>query len=220
VLSAACAARIALDVDLWHWWVPVAVIAGMLAADFASGLVHWAADTWGRDDFPILGPGLLVPFRVHHVNPDDFMTRSFVDTNGEVALAAAAGFAALLALPLDAVWGGPAAVFGIAFCGTGMATNQIHQWAHVPSPPLPIRMAQRARLILPAEAHAVHHRRPYDASYCITTGWCNRPLATVAFFKRLEKAITRTTGAQPRQDDARYAERYACAPDAGTARRA
>ena len=32
-----------------------------------------------------IGPRLLVPFRVHHVNPEDFLRRRFVDTNGEVA---------------------------------------------------------------------------------------------------------------------------------------
>ena len=60
----------------------------MAAADFGSGLVHWAADTWGRDDLPVIGRRLLVPFRVHHVNPDDFLRRRFVDTNGDVAFLA------------------------------------------------------------------------------------------------------------------------------------
>jgi hypothetical protein len=37
----------------------------------ASGIVHWSADTWGRDDLPVVGQRLLVPFRLHHVDPDD-----------------------------------------------------------------------------------------------------------------------------------------------------
>lgn len=35
--------------------VLVAGICGILTADFGSGLVHWAADTWGSIELPIIG---------------------------------------------------------------------------------------------------------------------------------------------------------------------
>lgn len=35
--------------------VVVAGLAGILTADFGSGLVHWAADTWFTIELPILG---------------------------------------------------------------------------------------------------------------------------------------------------------------------
>ena len=35
--------------------VVVAGLAGILTADFGSGLVHWAADTWFSVEVPILG---------------------------------------------------------------------------------------------------------------------------------------------------------------------
>ena len=200
--------RIVTRVDLWQWWVPVAFVAGVLLADFASGLVHWGADTWGRDDLPVIGPRLLVPFRVHHVNPDDFIRRNFVDTNGDVALIAFAPIAALAMLPLDDAWESAAAIGGLGLCGAGMLTNQIHQWAHMPSPPPPVRLLQTAGLILGRREHARHHDRPYDGQYCITTGWCNRPLEAIGFFRALERTITRLTGARPRQDDERYEGRY------------
>jgi hypothetical protein len=201
--------RIAARIDLWQWWVPVVFFSGILIADFGSGLVHWGADTWGRDDLPVIGPRLLVPFRVHHINPDDFLGRNFVDTNGDVALISIAPLVALaMLLPLDEAWQRAAAVGGLGLCGAGMLTNQFHQWAHMPAPPRVVRLLQDARIILGRPEHAAHHDRPYDAHYCITTGWCNRPLETIGFFRRLERAITRLTGARPRHDDERYQQRY------------
>jgi plasmanylethanolamine desaturase len=200
--------RIAAQADVWQWWVPLALAAGCTAADFGSGLVHWAADTWGRDDCPVIGPRLLVPFRVHHINPDDFLRRRFVDTNGEVAAIAVPVLVMLNAVPLDTGWGAAAAVFGFAFCGLGSLTNQVHQWAHMTSPPACIRALQACGVLLGREEHADHHSRPYDRDYCITTGWCNRPLDAIAFFRRMERTITALTGISPRHDDRRYETRY------------
>ena len=200
--------RIAMRPDPWQWWIPLALAGGIAAADLGSGLVHWGADTWGRDDLPVIGRRLLVPFRVHHVNPDDFLRRSFIDTNGDVALVTIPAIAALLQIPLEAAWGGPAAVFGAGLCGFGMMTNQIHQWAHMPSPPWPVRWLQDSGVILGRAQHATHHARPYDAHYCITTGWCNRPIEALGLFRRIEICVTRMTGARPRHDDERYEERY------------
>lgn len=207
-MVAACVLRIVAELDLWQWWVPLAFVAGVAAADLGSGLVHWAADTWGRDDIPVIGPRLLVPFRVHHINPDDFLSRHFVDTNGDVAAVVLPILAGLLHVPLVSAWGGALTIFGTALCGVGMFTNQIHQWAHMPSPPRAVIFLQNRRLLLGRAAHREHHSRPYDAHYCITTGWCNRPLEAVGFFRGLEAVITRITGARPRQDDERYEERY------------
>jgi plasmanylethanolamine desaturase len=208
VLLAAHACRIVLVVDVWAWWAPPALFAGVLAADFGSGVVHWAADTWGRDDMPIIGHRLLVPFRVHHINPDDFLRRRFVDTNGDVAFIAVLVLIALFFIPLETGWGQVGVSFGFAFCGIGMLTNQIHQWAHMPAPPRFVRLLQDCRLFLGRAEHAAHHDRPYTAHYCITTGWCNRPLERIRFFSRCERVVTALTGVEPREDDKRYELRY------------
>jgi len=205
---AALGFRIASRLGFWHWWLPLAAAGGMSAADFGSGLVHWGADTWGRDDFPVIGRRLLLPFRVHHINPHDFLRRRFIETNGEVACLAIPVLLGFLAVSPETAWGGPVAVFGFAFCGLGIMTNQIHQWAHMPLPPRPIRALQKCGLLLGRDEHAVHHERPYHVHYCITTGWCNRPLEAIAFFRHVEAAITRLTGVRPRHDDRRYEERY------------
>jgi len=71
-------------------------------------------------------------------------------------------------------------------------------------------------VLLGRQQHADHHSRPYDRRYCITTGWCNRPLDAIAFFRRMERTITALTGVSPRHDDRRYEVRYdrpATSPD-------
>jgi ubiquitin-conjugating enzyme E2 variant len=208
VLLAALAVRIVMLVDLWSWWTVPALLAGVVAADFGSGIVHWAADTWGRDDLPIIGRRLLVPFRVHHINPDDFLRRRFVDTNGDVAFIAALVLSAQFLVPLETEWGAAIAVFGFAFCGIGMMTNQIHQWAHMPAPPPLVGRLQDCGVLLGRSAHAAHHDYPYAVHYCITTGWCNRVLDRVRFFSTCEAVVTALTGVEPREDDRRYEARY------------
>jgi hypothetical protein len=200
VLLVTLGVRIVRTVDLLQWWVPLAFVAGVAVADLASGLVHWAADTWGRADLPVIGKRLLVPFRVHHINPDDFIHRPFLDTNGDVAALAVPALIVLLQLPRDGSFA-VLAVFGLGFAGFGMMTNQIHQWAHLPVPPAPVRVLQALGILLRPDDHAAHHRGPYDRHYAITTGWWNRPLEAIQFFRRAETVISRVTGARPRADE-------------------
>jgi hypothetical protein len=201
VLLSALALRLGREIDPLQWWVPAALMLGAALADLSSGLLHWSADTWGRADMPVLGPRVLVPFRVHHVNPDDFLRRTFLDTNGDVAALAIPPLLALLWMPLDIVMGHAFAVAGFGFCAMGAMTNQIHQWAHMPAPPKAVAILQAAGLLLRPHDHVRHHGRPYDGAYCITTGWCNRPLDAIAFFRRLECVVSRLTGAIPRHDE-------------------
>jgi ubiquitin-conjugating enzyme E2 variant len=178
-----------------------------VVADFVSGLVHWSADTWGRDTLPVVGPRFLRPFRVHHVNPHDFLRRSFVDCNGDVAMLNIPVLTAALAVPLDTGLSAVAAVGLAAFAAWSLPTNQVHQWAHTPHPPRVVRWLQAHGVILGRDAHQRHHVSPYAMNYCIATGWCNRWLTAVHAFPRLERVITKWTGLEPRADDQAYAAR-------------
>jgi ubiquitin-conjugating enzyme E2 variant len=184
------------------WWLPLVVVAAGAVADLMSGIVHWAADTWGRESWPVVGPRVLRPFRVHHVNPADMLARGFLDLNGDVALLTLPILGAAAAMPLDTEPGRAAATFFTAWGAWALPTNQIHQWAHMPRPPRPVRWLQRAHLVLSPAAHRVHHAAPYATDYCITTGWSNGWTRRLGFFTALERLVTRLTGVAPRQDEA------------------
>lgn len=209
VLSIVCASALvaahlvhfAFTPELSAWWTPLAAFAGIILADFVSGLVHWTADTWGSETMPIVGRRFLRPFRVHHMNPDDFLRRNFVDTNGDVCMLVIPLLLAALLIPLDTGAGRLCAVVALGFCVGGMPTNQVHQWAHMRNPPRVVRWLQASGLLLSHAQHGRHHAAPYVTNYCIATGWCNRPLAAIGFFPALERLVSRVTGAKPRGDD-------------------
>jgi ubiquitin-conjugating enzyme E2 variant len=190
-----------------HWWSPLVVLVGALAADLMSGLVHWTADTWFSETMPVLGRRFLRPFRVHHVNPDDFLRRDVIDCNGDVAMLNIPLLSAALAMP-DSVTGGAVALGLLAFSAVSLPTNQVHQWAHMPSPPRLVRWLQHRRVILSIEAHAQHHCEPFVANYCIATGWCNRWLTAIDFFPTCERLVTRLAGLHPRADEQSFANRW------------
>jgi plasmanylethanolamine desaturase len=197
------ALRLAPLVPERPWVVLTAALLGYLAADLVSGLVHWAADTWGSPDLPVIGPAVLGPFREHHRDPLAITRHDFVETNGNNCL---------VSLPVlgVALWLSPGAhgsgnLFLSSFLGTlvfwVLLTNQFHSWAHLPAPPRLIAFLQRWHLILPPAHHQLHHTRPFTSHYCITTGWLNWPLNWTRFFPMLEWCITACTGALPRRDD-------------------
>jgi hypothetical protein len=202
VLAVLVLRRLTMTVDLAPAILVALVLAGWLLADFLSGLVHWAADTWGRVDMPVLGRRLLHPFRVHHVNPRDILDRGFLDLNGDVAAACLPFLVLTLVLPLDGAAAQSAAVLLASAAILALPTNQVHQWAHMARPPRPVRWLQSARLVLTNRGHARHHADPAGGHYCITTGWCNAVLTRTGFYAALERAITALTGWQPRSDPA------------------
>ena len=196
--------RLLNGIGQFDWVLLAAAGGGMLLADFLSGLIHWSADTWGKETMPVIGHRLLHPFRVHHVNPDDFLRRSFIDTNGDVAFVAIPVLAASFWVPLGSLGNNSLSVFLVALCAIGVLTNQVHQWAHMPSPPVLVRVLQDCGIILSRHAHEKHHSPPYTASYCIATGWCNRPLQAIGFFSRMERVVSFLTGLRPREDEAGF----------------
>jgi ubiquitin-conjugating enzyme E2 variant len=174
---------------------------GAWAADLVTGAVHWACDTWGDERTRFVGAGLIRSFREHHVDPRAMLAHDWIEVNAEPATAACVAFA-LLALPDVSHWlDGRAflAAFAWSLVALGALANQIHQWAHDPAPPRAIALLQRAGLLLTPARHDRHHRPPHAGDYCIAGGWLNPALDAIGFWRGLERAITRFSGAAPRR---------------------
>jgi len=174
------------------WLFALAVPLGIVGGDFISGLVHWAADTYGSEDMPIIGPSLVKPFRLHHIYPRDICTHGLVETTGNICILAVPA----LSLFLYLMWLNPDSGF-LAFSAVSfalmtvatVATNQFHKWAHQDNPSALARWLQRKRLVLEPQHHKRHHTQPFDMNYCITNGWLNPLLNRLKFFRRLEKGL-------------------------------
>jgi ubiquitin-conjugating enzyme E2 variant len=206
------AVRIAFATHGAEWaGVVVALLAGVLLADFLAGGVHWACDTWGDERTRWLGAGLIRSFRHHHHRPQAMLAHDWIEVNGEAATTAVGVFAVMtldgpaLALLEHPSW----YAFAWSAIGASALSNQIHQWAHTHSPPRVVRKLQRSGLILSRRRHAPHHRAPCIDRYCITTGWMNPALDRTGFWRALERGIAHATGATPRAHEmraARYTE--------------
>lgn len=188
----AIAAGTLAELDGWVWaWLGASVLAGVLAADFASGLIHWTFDRYGSAHTPFLGPSFISPFRIHHVDPEDITRHGFVETNGNTSLLAAPVLAVAVLLPIET----PGALFThAAVLMTGLfvvGTNQIHKWSHQEHPAALVALLQRLGLLLGRAHHQVHHTFPYEKNYCITTGWLNPPLMAIDFWARMERTLAR-----------------------------
>lgn len=171
---------------------PIALIA-YLSADFASGVVHWAADTYGTRETPFIGPKFVAPFRDHHTDPLGITRHDFVEANGDNCL-----LALLVLVPAHIVlptahtaWATTLMLYLALFCCSGVLTSMIHGWAHRSDPPRIVRWLQGVGLVLAADHHELHHCAPHRSHYCITTGWLNPLLDRTRFFQRVERVLAR-----------------------------
>jgi len=164
----------------WSFF-PVLLVAapiGWLASDLLSGLLHWAFDSWGSVNTPLVGNAFIRPFREHHVDPQAMTRHDFVETHGASCLAALPLLAATSLVPLESVAAFFAQALLLSLALGALATNQCHKWAHMDhgSTPAAVRWAQRCRLVLPRWQHELHHTPPFDSHFCVSSGWFNAPL--------------------------------------------
>ena len=178
------------------WLLPLTAILGYVAADFASGFVHWLGDTYGSEETPVLGESFIKPFRDHHVEPKGIVEHDYVEVNGNNSIVLA-----LYMIPIAVFVTDPTAPFQFFILVTSVfftmgvfMTNQFHKWSHMEDPPGYIRKLQDWKLVLGRSHHDVHHTAPYDTYYCITCGWLNPVLQRIQFFETLERIVRRLFG--------------------------
>lgn len=182
---------------------PAVALAGYVAADFASGFVHWLADTYGSPQTPIVGAKLVAPFREHHDDPSAIARHDFLEANGDNCL-----ITQLVLMPTlllvpggERAWGTVVSLFVLVLATSVVLTSMVHGWAHREDPPRVVRWLQARQLVLSPEHHAVHHAAPHATHYCITTGWLNPLLDRLQFFRHLERLFA-WFGIQPTNERA------------------
>jgi sterol desaturase/sphingolipid hydroxylase (fatty acid hydroxylase superfamily) len=160
-------------------------LLGWLLADLLTGAFHWWEDRCGREDWPIIGPWLIAPNRLHHSAPLAFTRHGFWARNGAAILAALAAGAALIMAFGPHVW--------IASLALGGAlANEVHRFAHQPSSaPKWFRVLQETGFVQSPKGHAAHHRPPQDVSFCVLSDWLNPVLEATGFWRLAERLLER-----------------------------
>ena len=185
-----------------------ALLVGYYLADIASGLVHWATDTW----FSERQFGRLIAIaREHHTHPSNILGYRFLEnaTLGSFPSALLVGPLAILIACLPWSTAGYAAMIVLGIISlTLLFGTSLHNIGHrkVRSPVL--RLGQRLRLFITPAYHHVHHGGDQTTRYCTVNGWANPLLDRIGFWRWLERRIAAVTGAIPREDDVRWQSHY------------
>jgi hypothetical protein len=182
-------------------WVGGGVLLGYVLADFASGIVHWLGDRYGKTTTPVLGPNFIRPFREHHVDPKAMTLHDFIETNGNNSMVTLPLVAVCFAVfSLETTVGLFGFCTAVSLAAWVFATNQFHKWSHQDDAPALVLWLQRMGIILAPRHHDIHHTFPYETYYCITSGWLNPALHRLKFWSRAERFVGAVFGVEAYRD--------------------
>lgn len=195
-------------------WLPVsiAVLVGIFAADFASGFLHWAFDTWFDESMGFIRR-MVVMVREHHIYPNRIFQLSFYHDAGTLSWIALIVTAvpiacAVFALAPTSPWGCYVVVASVVFTVLLVFMLEFHKCGHRREAPSWIRMLQRTGVLLSFQHHIQHHSGNHDRNYCLINGWADRTLGRIGLFRGLEWLIYRLTGAVPQRNDHEWLRRF------------
>jgi hypothetical protein len=159
------------------------LLLGWLLADLVTGAFHWWEDSFGDPRWPLIGPWIIRPNRLHHEAPLAFTRQGFWSRN-RASIVTAFVVCGSLSLLL-----GPAPWIAALAIGGGLA-NEVHRYAHQPSSaPAWLGVFQKIGLAQSAKEHAVHHRPPHQANFCVLTDWLNPALEAIGFWRLLNRTF-------------------------------
>lgn len=163
------------------------LLLGWLLADLVTGAFHWWEENFGSETWPIVGPWIIRPNRLHHRAPLAFTRHGFIDRNRASIIAALVVGGLLVAAFGPQPW-----ILALAIGGA--LSNEIHRFAHQPSSAARwLGVLQAIGIIQSPREHARHHRPPHDSNFCILTDWLNPVLEAIGIWRRLGRAFGRAS---------------------------
>ncbi len=199
----------------WHT-LAFTLVIGLFLADFLSGLLHWAFDTWFDVQTPYI-ERLVAIVREHHIYPHHIFHYSFRNEAGTMSWSsliftvpvywiAAFGDSSVTTL-------GHSAIMVCIIISLGMIFMlEFHKFGHRKSDSKLVLILQALGMLMSTKHHLQHHRANHDVRYCIINGWANRVLDPLGFWRWMERAVCRVTGAIPRNNDYDWLRRYGRLP--------
>jgi hypothetical protein len=150
--------------------IALKVIFLFLLADLGTGIFHFAADTYGKEDGKFMTQSVNF-LLVHHNEPRKILEQSYWELTGGVYKVAILVFP--ISLLLGFSW---ELLLFLLFSANG---NMIHKWAHQikDNRSALVVIMQNLRLIQNPKQHMKHHDGYFNQNFCVMSNFLN-PILT------------------------------------------